>query len=111
MLFDNLDDYEAEAGGAEDRLRQLWDAKGVPRERQDEIIADITAKAQPGAWIGPFRIPPPIVAIPDPEHASRLDAERVTLELRTRSTRRLDAGRQPITESPLFGGPAQRELF
>jgi hypothetical protein len=35
-------------------LRALWDAKGVSRERQDEIIADVTAKAQPGAMVGPF---------------------------------------------------------
>lgn len=42
---------------AEKRLRELWDAKGVPKPRQDEIIASITAAAQPGASIGPFTIP------------------------------------------------------
>lgn len=64
MLFNNLDDYEAE-----------------------------------------------LTSTPDLEYSSRLDAERVTLEFRTKSTRRLDAGKLPIEESPLFGGPAQRELF
>lgn len=41
----------------EARLREMWTAKGVPQERQDEIIRDTTAKAQPGAYVGPFRIP------------------------------------------------------
>src|SRR4051812_24986092 len=30
----------------ETELRKLWTAKGVPRKRQDELIAEITAKAQ-----------------------------------------------------------------
>jgi protein-L-isoaspartate O-methyltransferase len=47
----------------------------------------------------------------DPEHGSRLDAERVTLEFRSRSTRRIDGGTQPITDGPLFGGPSQQNLF
>jgi hypothetical protein len=37
-------------------LRRLWDAQGVSQERQDELIADTTAKAQPGAKIGPFSL-------------------------------------------------------
>jgi hypothetical protein len=37
-------------------LRRLWDAQGVSQERQDELIADTTAKAQPGAKIGPFTL-------------------------------------------------------
>jgi hypothetical protein len=47
----------------------------------------------------------------DPEHGSRLDAERVTAEFATKSARRVDAGRKPITDSPLFGGPSQGEMF
>jgi len=47
----------------------------------------------------------------DPERETKLDAKRVTLEFRTRSTKRLDCGKRPITDSPLFGGPAQSELF
>lgn len=47
----------------------------------------------------------------DPEYASRLDAERVTLEFAQRSTRRVDASREPIDESPLFGGRKQGGLF
>jgi hypothetical protein len=50
-------DQEPEEGDPETRLREMWTAKGVPPERQDEIIRDITAKAQPGAYVGPFRIP------------------------------------------------------
>lgn len=40
----------------EKELRALWTAKGVPEQKQDEMIADTTAKAQPGAWVGPFQI-------------------------------------------------------
>jgi hypothetical protein len=42
---------------AADELRELWTAQGVPAARQEELIAAITAKAQPGAMVGPFRIP------------------------------------------------------
>ncbi len=41
----------------ETELRELWTAKGVPIERQNELIADATAKAQPGAQVGPFTVP------------------------------------------------------
>lgn len=41
----------------EKELRASWTADGVPQARQDQMIADITAKAQPGAMVGPFRIP------------------------------------------------------
>lgn len=54
---------------------------------------------------------PPIAGDADTEWESRLAAERVTLELKQKSTRRVDAGREPITDSPLFGGPAQGGLF
>ena len=37
-------------------LRRKWDARGVAQERQDALIADVTAKAQPGAKIGPFTL-------------------------------------------------------
>lgn len=38
-------------------LRELWTEKGVSVERQNEILAEIRAKAQPGARVGPFIIP------------------------------------------------------
>jgi hypothetical protein len=53
----------------------------------------------------------PLNGYQDPEHYTRLDAERVTLELRTRSTRRVDSGRESIEDSPLFGGQRQGDLF
>jgi hypothetical protein len=37
-------------------LRGLWDSQGVPKEKQAEILAEVTAKAQPGASVGPFVI-------------------------------------------------------
>ena len=47
----------------------------------------------------------------DREYGSRLDAERSTLELKQRSARKLDAGKRPIEESPLFGAQGQMNLF
>ena len=47
---------EPKEQGPEAALRRLWDAQGVSQERQDELIADTTAKAQPGAKIGPFTL-------------------------------------------------------
>jgi hypothetical protein len=47
----------------------------------------------------------------DREFNARLDAERITWELRTKSTRNIDAGSMSIEDSPLFGGPRQADLF
>lgn len=41
---------------AESALRTLWTSRGIPVDQQDEWIADIYAKAQPGARIGPFTL-------------------------------------------------------
>ncbi len=38
----------------ETRLRRLWTDMGVPRARQEAMLAEVTAKAQPGARVGPF---------------------------------------------------------
>jgi hypothetical protein len=93
MYFDNLDDYEAE---------RACDYCSAIR-RETGVLHCPIHYPPPGA--------PPIAGVADPEFEPRLDAQRVTLEFATKSTRRLDTGRRPITESPLFGGPAQRELF
>ena len=50
---------------AEVRLRAYWDSQGVPKDRQDETIASITAKAQPGAKVGPFTIGKPKTLQPE----------------------------------------------
>jgi len=44
-----------EADKLEQSLRDRWTAQGVPKEKQDEILAGITAKAQRGAMVGPFK--------------------------------------------------------
>ncbi len=44
-------------GTSEQLLRELWTSQGVCPLRQDGLIADIAAKAAPGAQIGPFRVP------------------------------------------------------
>lgn len=52
-------DLLATAPDPETALRELWTAEGVSTQRQDELIAQITAKAQPGAKVGPFTIGQP----------------------------------------------------
>ena len=42
---------------SEQHARALWTRQGVDHATQDQIVADITAKAQPGTWVGPFQIP------------------------------------------------------
>lgn len=42
---------------SEAEIRALWTEQGVSKERQDELIAQIAAKAKPGAMVGPFQIP------------------------------------------------------
>lgn len=94
-------------GDPENRLRELWTEKGISADRQNALVAEIRAKGQPGALIGPFTIG----AHADLEASAVLEAERCTLEFGSRNPRRVDAGRQPMDESPLFGGPRQKDLF
>lgn len=58
---------------AEKACRDLWTAQGVPPDQQDRLIAGITAKAQPGARVGPFTIRPLIVST-GPEDDPEADA-------------------------------------
>lgn len=48
---------EPKADDPEVKLRAIWDKEGVPKETQDALIAEIEAKAKPGARVGPFVIP------------------------------------------------------
>jgi hypothetical protein len=41
----------------------------------------------------------------------RIEHDRRLLQLASKSTRKIDSGRVPIGDSPLFGGPAQGMLF
>ena len=49
-------DQEPEPESLESSLRNTWSEQGVSKERQDELIAAIAAKARPGAMVGPFAI-------------------------------------------------------
>ncbi len=40
----------------ETALREIWTAKGISTEKQDELLQGIAAKAMPGAMVGPFKI-------------------------------------------------------
>ncbi|MDE2252680.1 MAG: DUF1738 domain-containing protein [Betaproteobacteria bacterium] len=46
-------------------LKATWAAKGVSPERQSEMLAQIEAKAQPGAQVGPF-----VVGAQDPQESA-----------------------------------------
>ena len=54
---------------------------------------------------------PPIAGAADVEYETKLDAQRVSLEFGQKSTRKLDAGRRPIDEAPLFGDERQKKLW
>ncbi len=58
----------------EQAAREMWTRQGVSTERQDELIAGIAAKAQPGAQVGPFVVGEAI------EHA-KADAKETASEL------------------------------
>lgn len=64
----------------EEKLRALWDSQGISKARQDEVIASITAAAQPGAPFGPGVIGQPW---PDPEwkRRSEIEAPHYALEI------------------------------
>ena len=64
-----------------------------------------------GGAVRPVEPAPPIAGQADREHGARLDAQRATWQFGQRSSRRLDAGRQEIADSPLFGGERQGGLF
>jgi hypothetical protein len=51
-----------------------------------------------------------LIATADREYQTRIDADRCTWQFK-QTGRSIDSGRKPITESPLFGGPAQGNLF
>jgi len=41
----------------ERHARARWTRQGVDHATPDQIVADLTATPQPGAWVGPFQIP------------------------------------------------------
>lgn len=45
------------------------------------------------------------------EARDRLTAQAITLEFKTGSRKRADAGKKSIEDSPLFGGERQGEMF
>ena len=47
----------AQMGDPERHARARWTRQGVDHATPDQIVADLTATPQPGAWVGPFQIP------------------------------------------------------
>jgi hypothetical protein len=87
---------------ADDRAASMREKDRAPLCRSGSTPAEPASK--PAS-------PPPIAGEADPEYQTRLDANRVTAEFGVKSARPLDAGKKPITDSPLFGGEAQGNLF
>jgi len=54
---ENIIYAKPDAAKIESDLREMWSKRGIPKERQDELLKDVEEKAKPGAWIGPFQIP------------------------------------------------------
>jgi hypothetical protein len=84
-----------------DQTSQTWnafcDSMDAVRREQKRVECDIAEIArQCAAEVARAR--------------EKAEADAMTRELAQRSTRRLDAGRKPIEESPLFGG-GQQDLF
>ena len=74
-------------------------------------LSDCYTAAEVARVAEPYRVAPTLAAEADTERGARIEAERVTLEFGSKSARRLDSGRRPITESPLFGGEPQESLW
>lgn len=100
----------------ETSLRELWTRQGVPQPRQDAIIAEVTAKAQPGQRVGPFIVgatPAELRAERD-QYERNKEARERRLDLKDAAARRLRAGPLDTTgdlfdayqaENPLFATP------
>lgn len=50
--------HRTTTSNSDDALKALWTAMGVSAERQEELLAQIAAKARAGAQVGPFRVKP-----------------------------------------------------
>jgi hypothetical protein len=90
------------------RLKMRFDTEGY-RSYLDECRKTNSVGLNCNDWEKANR--PPIPGAADLEYQTRLAADQVTTEFATKSARRLDAGKRPIAESPLFGGDAQFPLF
>lgn len=95
IMAKNADQQEAE-------LRAIWTEQGVTEERQNDIIADINAKAQPGAQIGPFTIKAQCNTEPTQNNA---ETPRLTPEVINTLRSNLKQGVQVVTAPQLFPTP------
>ena len=123
MIFDQLDDYQLEAvpidttaayarGYTDRETGHEADPPLQAADRRQYLAGYRTAAgAATAGLLTAAGCTPAESAAYQSEQAARLEAERLTWEYRSRSTRRLDRGRKPITDSPLFGGPSQGEMF
>ena len=100
MLFDGLSNYEAGRCADCTEHRTALGLSGVRVE-----CRSCKYQASTDAYL------PPMIGSADLSYLPRLESARVTAEWRTRSARKLDTGRMPMDESPIFGGRKQQELF
>ncbi len=54
-------------------LRAKWTKDGISQEIQDAIIAQVTAAAAPGAWVGPFQLSMETPPRPKPKKPEQRD--------------------------------------
>ena len=74
----------------------------VPQPSADEITGTPAGESLPL---------PQYDATADLEYSMRLQADQLTAEFATPSTKPLDAGKKEIADAPLFGGERQGSLF
>lgn len=94
----------------ETALRALWTERGIPRARQDALLAEIIGKAAPGAMVGPFSIQRPAAAMPGhalalsfrQQRQDRQDAHRMAVLMRLRGN--VNARARLLLLSGLAGG-------
>jgi hypothetical protein len=113
MTFDGLDDYEIDQD-----LAKAWRRGYLDRStgHDPDLPLQSAERRQYRAGYEAAGAEASAALLADAgctprETAAYLEAERITWEFRTKSTKRLDAGKRSIEDSPLFGGERQEDLF
>lgn len=91
-------------------IERYWAPQPFDRAKYPLSLPKGRVKYTTKGWVE-YGGTPPIAGESDAEYATRLQADRCTLEFAARSSKRVDCGKEPIEYSPLFGGNPQGELF
>jgi hypothetical protein len=112
-MFDNLDDYETDRDLGK-AWRRGYSDRSTGHDPDPPLQSAERQQYHAGYRAAGAEATPALLAdagCTPQETAAYIEAERITWEFRTKSTKRLDAGKQSIEDSPLFGGERQESLF